>query len=85
MEGVYGNRHGSPSVCPWTKYCPELFSYSFARTALKFIHNVCVHMKLSMCNFMTILPMVVELSSLELVNFTELLLSSEIILQYCMY
>ena len=27
------------------------FSPSFARTALKFTHNVCVHMKLCMCNF----------------------------------
>ena len=40
-----------PSVCPWTQFCPELFSYSVARTALKFIHNVCVHMKLCICNF----------------------------------
>ena len=39
------------SVCLWTQFCPELFSYSFACTALKFIHNVCVHMKLCMCNF----------------------------------
>ena len=39
------------SVRPWTQFCPELFSYSFARTALKFIHNVCVHMKLCMCYF----------------------------------
>ena len=38
-----------PSVCPWTQFCPEFFSYSFPHTALKFIHNVCVHMK--MCNF----------------------------------
>ena len=74
------------SVCPWTQFCLELFfSYSFARNALKFIHNVCVHMKLCMCNFHDLLSMVVELSSLELVNFTELLLSREIILQYCMY
>ena len=58
VEGVYWNRHGCPSVCPfvrpsvfpWIQFCPELFSYSFARTALKFIHNVCVHMKLCMCN-----------------------------------
>ena len=27
------------------------FLLSFAHTALKFIHNVCVHMKLCMCNF----------------------------------
>ena len=39
-----------PSVRPWTQFCPELFSYSFAHTALKFIHNICVHMKLCMCN-----------------------------------
>ena len=42
------------SVCPsslWTQFCAELFSYSFARTALKFIHNVCVYMKLCICNF----------------------------------
>ena len=39
------------SVCPWTQFCLELFSYSFACTALKFIHNVCVHVKLCMCNF----------------------------------
>ena len=51
VEGVYWNRHGCPSVCPWTQFYPELFSYSFACTALKFIHNVCVHMKLCMCNF----------------------------------
>ena len=38
-------------VCPWTQLWPELFSYSFAHTALKFIHNVYVHMKLCMCNF----------------------------------
>ena len=50
-RGVYWNRHGYPSVCPWTQFCPELFSYSFARTVLKFIHNGCVHMKLCMCNF----------------------------------
>ena len=40
-----------PSVCPWTQFCQELFSYSFAHTALKFIHNVCVIIKLCMCNF----------------------------------
>ena len=40
-----------PSVCPWTQFCPELFSYSFARTALKIIQNVCVHMKVCMLNF----------------------------------
>ena len=40
-----------PSVCPRTQFCPELFSYSFAHTALKFIHNVCVHVNLCMCNF----------------------------------
>ena len=34
------------SVCLWTQFCLELFSYSFACTALKFIH-----MKLCMCNF----------------------------------
>ena len=34
------------SVCPWTPFCPELFYDSFARTALKFIHNVCVHMNI---------------------------------------
>ena len=39
------------SICPWTQFCRELFSYSFAHTALKFIHNVCIHMKLCMCNF----------------------------------
>ena len=78
-RGVYWNRHGCPSVCPsiwpsvcpWTQFCPELFSYSFACTALKFINNVCIHMKLCMCNFQDILSLVVELSPLELVNFTE--------------
>ena len=35
--------------------------------------------------FMAILSLVMELSSLELVNFTELLLSREIILRYYMY
>ena len=50
-RGVYWNRHGCPSVCVWTLFCLELFSYSFACTALKFIPNVCVHMKLCMCNF----------------------------------
>ena len=39
-----------PSVSPWTQFCPELFSYSFARIALKYIHNVRVQMKLCMCN-----------------------------------
>ena len=39
------------SIYPWTQFCPELLSYSFARTALKFIHNICVHVKLCMCNF----------------------------------
>ena len=73
------------SICPWTQFSPELFSYSFAGTALKFIHNVCVHMKLCMCNFHDHTIIVVELSPLELVNFTELLLSREIILQYCIY
>ena len=34
---------------------------------------------------MTILSLVVELSYLELVNFTELLLFRDIILQYCMH
>ena len=38
-------------VCHWIQFCAELFSYSFAYTALKFIHNVSVHMKLCMCNF----------------------------------
>ena len=51
MEGVYWNRHDCPSVCLWTQFCLELFSYSYAHTALKFIHNVCVHMKFCMCNF----------------------------------
>ena len=61
-------------------------SDSFVHTTMKFIHNVCVHMKLCMWSiFMTILSLVVELSPLELVNFTELLLSRKIILQYCMY
>ena len=42
-----------PSVRPSVRehFCPELFSYSFARTTLKFTHNVCVRMKLYMCNF----------------------------------
>ena len=40
-----------PSIYTWTQFCTELFSYSFARIALKFIHNLCVHMKLCMCNF----------------------------------
>ena len=66
-----------PSVCPWTQFCSGLFSYSFACTALKFIHNVCVHMKLCMCNFHDHTIIVMELSPLELVNFTELLLSME--------
>ena len=48
------------SVCPWTKFCPELFSDSFAHTALKFIHNVCVHMKLCICNFHDHLSLVVQ-------------------------
>ena len=47
LESPWLSAH--PSVCPWTQFCPELFSYSSARTALKFIH-VCVHMKLCMCN-----------------------------------
>ena len=50
-RGVYWNCHGCPSICLWTQVCRDLFSYSFARTALKFIHNVCVYMKLCMCNF----------------------------------
>ena len=62
-RGLYWNDHGCPSVCqavclsvcpsvyPWAQFCLELFSYNFAHTALKFIHNVCVHMKLRMCNF----------------------------------
>ena len=50
-RGVYWNRHGCLSVCPWIQFCPEFFSYTFACTALKFIHNVCVHMKLCVCNF----------------------------------
>ena len=50
-RGVYWNRHGCPPVCPWTQFCLELFSYVFAHTALKFIHNVWIHMKLCMCNF----------------------------------
>ena len=43
--------HVRPWICPWTQFCPELFSYSYAHTTLKFIHNVCVHMELRMCNF----------------------------------
>ena len=75
-----------PSFCSWAQFCLELFSYSFAHTALKFIHNVCLHIWSCACAiFMTILSLVVELSPLELVNFTELLLSREIIQQYCMY
>ena len=42
-------------------------------------------MKLCMCNFHDHTIIGVELSSLELVNFAELLVSREIILQYCMY
>ena len=126
-----------PSICLWTQFCAELFAYSFACTILKFIHNVCVHMKFCMCNFhdhtiigcgiispwtckfywiivlwslsptlfhvllwnlyimfvyiwscacaifMTILSFVVELSPLELVNFTELLLSGGFLIQFC--
>ena len=37
------------SVCP--SVLQFFFSYSFAHTALKFIHNVCVHMKLCICNY----------------------------------
>ena len=69
------------SVCHWTQFCPELFSNSFARTALKFINKDCV--SCACVIFMTILSLVVELSPLELVNFTELFLSREIFLQYC--
>ena len=64
--------------------CHELFSYSFARTAQKFIQNVSVHMKLCMCNFHDHTIFGCGITSLELVNFTKLLLSREIILQYCM-
>ena len=44
-----------------------------------------VYLSCACAIFMTILSLVVELSSLELVNFTELLLSREMILQYYMY
>ena len=40
VEGVYLDHHGCPSVCPWTQICLELFSYSFAHTALKFLRKI---------------------------------------------
>ena len=49
--------YAGPSICPSFRpsvrghIFPKLFSYILARTALKLIHNVCVHMKLCMCNF----------------------------------
>ena len=66
------------------------FVWSFSPTVLHVLlwnlYIMFVYMWSCACAiFMTILSLVVELSSLELVNFTELLLSREIILQYCMY
>ena len=54
VEGVYWNCLGCPSVHLSVRghnFVQSFFSYSFAHTALKFIHNVYVHMKVSMCNF----------------------------------
>ena len=50
------------------------FSYSFAHTALKFIHV-----------FITLLSLVAELSPLDLVNFTKSLLSRELLVHFCKY
>ena len=70
--------------------CGHNFVWSFSLTALKFIHNICVHMKSACAIFMTMLSFVVELSPLELVNFAELLLNSKVThnvsgsIQFCM-
>ena len=66
------------------------FVWSFSATALIILlwnfYIIFVYIWSRACAiFMTMLSLVVELSPLELVNFTELLLSREIILQYCMY
>ena len=72
--------------CQGKQTCPELFSYSFAHTALKYLYIMFVYKWSCACAiFMTILSLVVELSALELVNCTELLLSRAFLLQFCMY
>ena len=79
---------------PWQSFRLSVrghnFVQSFSPTVLHILlwnlYIMIVYISSCACAiFMTILSLVVELSSLELVDFTELLLSIEIILQYCMY
>ena len=71
--------------CPWTQFCPEIFSLVL-RVLLWNLYIMFVYIWSCSCAiFMTILSLVVELSPRELVNFTELLLSREIILQHFMF
>ena len=84
-EGVYCNRHAVH-----LSVRGHNFVWSFSPTVLHVLlwnlYIMFVYIWSCACAiFMTILSLVVELSSLELVNFTELLLSREIILKYCMY
>ena len=73
--------------------CPSVHGHNFVQSfSLTVLHVLLLNLyimfvyKSCACGiFMTILSLVEELSSLELVNFTELLLSREIILQYCTY
>ena len=73
------------SICPWTQFCQELFSV--LHILLWNLYIMFLYIWSCACAiFMTILLLVVELSSLELESFIEfILLSREIILQYCMY
>ena len=66
------------------------FFWSFSPTVLQVLlwnlYLMFVYIRSCACAiFMTILSLVMEISSIELVNFTELWLSREIILLYCMY
>ena len=80
---------GIPMAVRWS-VSGHNFVQSFSPTVLHVLlwnlYIMFVYIWSSACLiFMTILSLVVELSTLELVNFSELLLSREIILLYCMY
>ena len=56
VEGVYLNHHGCLSVYPSVRLSVDTilsgaFLLQFCTYYSEFIHNVCVHMKLFMCNF----------------------------------
>ena len=86
--------HNEVEGSPWLSVSPYVRRHNFVRSfsptvlhiLLLNLYIIFVYIWSCACAiFMTILLLLVELSPLELVNFTEFLLSREIIIQYCMY